>query len=117
MSQNDDRSDGFDLTFHSRVEFAATAGVTYYIAVDGANDGAGYISDGWLVLNYQFHPAPVLQFTRSGQNLTIQWNGPFALESAPALNSPGSWTSVPGASPVTLPVESAGNRFFRAIHP
>ncbi len=117
VAQNDDLTDGFDLTFHSRVEFAAIAGVTYYIAVDGENDGAGYISDGWLSMNYHLHPAAVLRFTRSGPNLTIQWDGPFALESTPVLNSPGTWTSVPGASPVTLPIDSVGNRFFRAVHP
>lgn len=117
VAQNDDPSDSFDLAFHSRVEFGATAGVTYYIAVDGASDGAGYISDGWLVMNYHLSPAPVLQFTRSGQNIVISWNGPYTLESTTALNHPGpaNWTPVPGASPVTLPVSPAGNRFFRAV--
>ena len=119
VAQDDDLSDGFDLAFHSRVEFAATAGVTYYIAVDGASDGAGYISDGWLVMNYQLSPAPVLQFTRSGQNIVISWNGPYTLESTTALNHPGpaNWTPLPGASPVRLPVSSIGNQFFRAVHP
>ena len=45
------------------------------LTVDGASDGAGYISDGWLVMNYHLSPAPVLQFTRSGQNIVISWNG------------------------------------------
>ncbi len=36
IAQNDDWFDGFNLNFHSRVEFVATAGVTYFIAVDGA---------------------------------------------------------------------------------
>ena len=119
VAQNDDLSEGFDIAFHSRVEFPATAGVTCYIAVDGANDGAGYISDGWLVMNYNLSPAPVLQFTRSGQNIVISWNGPYVLESTPQLNGSGSnnWTTVPGTSPVTLPISPAGNRYFRAVHP
>jgi hypothetical protein len=116
LAQNDDPSEGFDLAFHSRIKFAATAGVTYYIAVDGANDDAGYISDGWFIMNYNLSPAPVLQFTRSGQNIVISWNGPSTLESTTSLNHPGAanWIPVPGASPVTLPVSTTGNRFFRA---
>jgi hypothetical protein len=118
VAQNDDLPADFDITFHSRVEFPATAGATYHIAVDGADDGSGYVSDGWLVMHYHLAPLPVLQFVRSGNNLVIQWNGPYVLESTPALPSPGSgmndWTSVPGVSPVTVPIDPAGNRFFRA---
>ena len=89
------------------------------LTVNGASDGAGYISDGWLVMNYHLSPAPVLQFTRSGPNIVISWNGPYTLESTTALNHPGpaNWTPVPGASPVRLPVSSIGNQFFRAVHP
>ena len=119
VAQNDDWFDGFNLNFHSHVEFSTTADVTYYIAVDGANDGAGYISDGWLVMNYKLSPPPVLAFARSGQNIVVSWDGPYVLESSPALEKfePGNWTSVPGKSPVTLPINSARNFFFRAVHP
>ena len=119
IAQNDDWFDGFNLNFHSGVEFTATAGVTYFIAVDGANNGAGYISDGWLVMNYKLSPPPVLAFTRFGQSIVVSWDGPYVLESSPALDNPdpGSWAGVPGTSPVTLPVSAASNRYFRAVHP
>ena len=117
VAQNDDPSDSFDIALHSRVAFGTTAGVTYYIAVDGASDEDGYMSDGWLVMKHQLSLAPVLQFTRSGQNIVISWNGPYTLESTTALNHPGpaNWTPVPGSSPVTLPVRSTGHQFFRAV--
>jgi hypothetical protein len=119
IAQNDDWFDGFNLAFHSRVEFGATAGVTYYIAVDGANDGAGYISDGWMVMSYTLYPVPVLQISGSGQNIVIHWDGPFTLESTTVLDNSGAgnWTTVAGMPPVTLPASSVGNRYFRAVHP
>jgi hypothetical protein len=115
VAQNDNVFDGFNLASHSRVEFPATASTTYFIAVDGANDGHGFISDGWLMLRYDLIPAATLEFTRAGQNLLIHWSGPYSLESAPALDA--AWTPVPGAPPVSLPIRSVGNRFFRAVHP
>jgi len=114
VAENEDTFDGFTLAFHSHVQFAAAAGGTYYIAVDGANDGAGYISDGWMVMNYNLVPSSILQFTRSGQNLIINWDGPYTLESTPALGT--TWTPVPGTAPVSVPINSDGNRFFRAVH-
>ncbi len=118
IAQNDDWFDGFNLNFHSRVEFTATTGVTYFIAVDGANNGAGYISDGWLVMNYKLSPPPVLAFTRFGQSIVVSWDGPYVLESSPALENfvPANWTNVPGTSPVTLPVSASGNLYFRAVY-
>lgn len=115
VAQSNDSFDGFSLAFFSRVEFAATAGATYFIAVDGANDGSGYISDGWLVMNYDFLPVPALQITRSGQSLLIDWSGPYTLESTTDLGA--AWVPVPGTPPVSLPVTFEGNRFFRAVHP
>lgn len=115
LAQSNDYFDGFSLAFYSRVEFSATAGVVYYVAVDGVNDGSGYISDGWLVMSYNFFPVPVLQFTRSGQDLIINWDGPYTLESTP---DPGTtWTAITGTAPLSVPITSEGNRFFRAVHP
>jgi hypothetical protein len=115
VAQNDDAFDGFNLALHSRVEFPVAANATYYIAVDGASDGAGYFSDGWLVMRYDFFPVPVLQFTRAGGSLIIDWNGPYTLESTSALDA--AWTPVPGPPPVSVPITATGSRFFRAIHP
>jgi hypothetical protein len=116
VGENDNKDLGFDFAFYSEVAFAATAGVTYYIAVDGFNDGAGYISDGWLVLNYHLYPPPVLKITPAGTNIVIRWDGPYSLESTPLLKQPGpsDWTPVGGTSPLTLPIDSVGNHFFRA---
>jgi hypothetical protein len=118
VAESNDTFDGFSLSFDSRVEFAATAGVIYFVAVDGANDGSGYISDGWLVMNYNFHPAPRLLITRSNETVTIHWDGPYALESTPVLDNPASanWTTVPGTSPVVWPITSFSNHYFRAVY-
>ena len=86
VAQNNDAFDGFAPAFHSRVEFAAIAGATYFIAVDGASDSSGYISDGWLVMNYDLIPPPVLTCVHSGQELVIQWNGPYTIESSLVLD-------------------------------
>ena len=50
--------------------------------------------------------------------LVIHLDGPYILESTSVLDNPGPgiWTTVPGTSPVTLPVSSADNRYFRAVH-
>jgi hypothetical protein len=115
LAQSNDYFDGFGLGFHTRVEFSVTEGAVYYVAVDGANDGRGYISDGWLVMSYDFSPVPLLQFTCAGQNLIINWDGPYTIESTPDLDT--VWTPVPGTPPVSVPVTSEGNWFFRAVHP
>jgi hypothetical protein len=119
VAQNDNRFIGFDIAFYSAVDFPTTAGVTYYIAVDGFNDAGGFASDGWFVLNYHLYPPPVLQITPSGQNVVIRWDGPYSLESTPALSHPGpsAWTPVVGTSPLTLPIVPGGNAFFRAAGP
>jgi hypothetical protein len=118
VAQNDDPETGFDLAFHSRVAFPATAGETYYVAVDGLNDGAGYISDGWLVLRYNLYPTPVLRSTRAGRDIILQWSGPYVLETIPTLEQGpfGAWTPLPGLSPVTLPA-GPGNGFLRLRGP
>lgn len=119
VAQNNDWYDGFNLHFHSRVEFTATQGATYYIAVDGAADNTGYISDGWVAMRYDIAPPPSLAFTRSGQDVVIHWDGPYTLESAPTLDSlePPVWTPVPGLPPITIPISAFENRYFRAAHP
>ena len=84
------------------------------VALD--NEGASTTSAP-VVINVILSPPPVLQIIRSGPSIIIAWEGPHMLESTPVLNHPGSntWTPVAGASPVTLPVNSTGNRFFRAV--
>ena len=86
------------------------------VALD--NEGASTTSAP-VVINLILSPPPVLQLARSGQNIVISWNGPYVLESTPVLNRLGTstWTTVPGLSPVTLPISPAGNRYLRAVHP
>jgi hypothetical protein len=119
VAQNDDTFDGFNLAFHSRVNFAVASGESFYIAVDGANDGVGHISDGWMVMRYELHPPARLQIARTNDALVIRWEGPYALESTPALDAlaPTRWTPYPGPSPVVMPIGAPGNRFFRAVSP
>lgn len=105
----------------TRVPFGITALLTNgrhtltAVAVD--NEGAFTISVP-VIINCNLYPAPVLQIIRSSQSLVIYWDGPYALESAPVLGNPaaGVWTTIPGTSPVTLPVSSVGNRYFRAVY-
>ncbi len=86
------------------------------VAVD--REGASATSSP-VVVRYNPYPAPVLQIIRSNQSLIIHWDGPYILESTPVLNHPGTsiWTIVPGTPPVTLPIITASNRYFRAVHP
>jgi hypothetical protein len=110
VAQNDDLS----LTvWQSRVRFIAEAGINYRIAVDSlAYDGA-------IQLDYSLSPPPTLGITRTGRNVTINWSGPYRLQSTDALADPSSatvWTDIPVVAPVTLPI-NGGNQFFRAIFP
>jgi hypothetical protein len=65
-------------------------------------------------------PPPTLTIERSGASVLISWTGGgYCLQSTPLLANPSAatvWTTVPGASPVTLPIES-GVRFFRLVCP
>jgi hypothetical protein len=107
-------NDNFAGTFQSQVRFIAQQGVTYRIAVDGPSS-----IQGPLTLTYALDTPPTLQMLRQGNQVVIQWTGPFRLESASVLAQPIAatvWSPVVGASPATLPVES-GNLFFRAVYP
>jgi hypothetical protein len=72
-----------------------------------------------VVIRLYLLPPPVLRIERAGSDVVIRWDGPYTLEVSPALNSRGAsnWMSLPGLSPVRLPVTPAGRRFFRAVHP
>ena len=85
------------------------------VAVD--REGASTTSSP-VVIRYNPYPAPVLQIIRSNQSIIIHWDGPYVLESTSVLNHPGTsiWTTAPNPSPVTLPIGSAGNLYFRAVY-
>lgn len=110
---------GGDTSPPYSINVALTNGNHALTAVATDNEGATTTSAA-VIINYSQPPPPVLQIIRSNQSVIIQWAGPFVLESSPRLNGvePGNnWTSVFGASPVTLPVGAYENRYFRAVHP
>jgi hypothetical protein len=111
VAQNDDIA---FTTWQSRVRFIAQEGVNYRIAVDSL------VFDGPIQLDYSLSAPPILGITRTAGVVTINWAGPYRLQSTDALANPSSatvWTDVPRVSPVTLPINGAGNQFFRAIFP
>jgi hypothetical protein len=58
-------------------------------------------------------PQPWLNVAKAGTDVLLWWSTPdYHLQSNTALNSPGNWTDVAGASPVTLPI-GAQPRYFR----
>src|SRR5262249_30636954 len=71
-------NNNFNNTLQSSVTFAATAGVTYRIAVDGANAGSGAAS-GSIYLNWTFSPNSAY-LDVSGGNFSSSGTvgGPFA---------------------------------------
>jgi len=59
--------------------------------------------------------APRLEYTRSGNQLTLRWEGTgFVLQQNSSVSNSAGWTDVPngGTSPVTVTI-GAGNGFFR----
>ena len=58
---------------------------------------------------------PKISFTRSGNQLTLSWQGTgFVLQENSSLASPAGWSNVTGGSvsPVTVTISSSGNRFY-----
>ena len=53
----------------------------------------------------------VLSLSQSGGSVTLSWQMNGGLQARPSLTS-GSWTNVPGCSPVVLPA-SSGSLYFR----
>jgi hypothetical protein len=66
VASNDDASSTVDT---SSLDFAATAGTTYYIVVDGFND-AGRVATGNFKMNYVFKAGAALIGTRSSLTLS-----------------------------------------------
>lgn len=60
---------------------------------------------------------PVLSVQGSGSNVILSWTDPnFRLQTTPIVSSGPVWTSVPGASPLTLPI-GPDPLFFRLVIP
>ena len=108
---------GSDASAPFRINAQFTNGNHTLTAVAVDNEGASTTS-ALVVIRYIPYPAPVLQIIRSNQNLIIHWDGPYVLESTPAMETPdaGSWTAIPGNPPVTVPPSSSSNRYFRAVY-
>jgi hypothetical protein len=61
---------------------------------------------------------PTLAATASGNQLTLSWSGSgFFLQQTADILAPTGWADVQngGTSPVTVPIEATGSRFFRLI--
>jgi hypothetical protein len=56
---------------------------------------------------------PAITMTRSGGNLNVSWTPTGGtLESTPVLPAT-TWTTIPGSSPVTVPIGATGNLYIR----
>ncbi len=102
---------GSDASVPFRINAQFTNGNHTLTAVAVDNEGASTTSAP-VVIRYIPYPAPVLQIIRSNQSLIIHWDGPYVLESTPAMENPGasSWTAIPGNPPVMVPASSSSNR-------
>jgi len=63
---------------------------------------------------------PSITFTRAGNQLTLSWTqSGFVLEENSSLSNPTGWGNVAGgsSSPVTVPIPSSGNKFYRLRKP
>ena len=60
-------------------------------------------------------PQPVLNVAQAGSNVVLSWStDEYHLQANPALNNATNWTDLPGASPVTVPID-AQVRYFRLV--
>ena len=63
---------------------------------------------------------PSIQFSRSGNQLTLSWSGTgFVLQQNADLSNPAGWSNVAGGttSPVTVPISPSGNNYYRLRKP
>lgn len=129
ITSNDD--DEQSLGVYSRVSFAASAGTTYHIAVDGYGADAGNVvlslsqGRGALTWASMSQGAPAIQAKTSGNGMQLSWargSWPFTLETKPAVQG-STWvvSSLPHTLTqsnvvVNVPVELSAN-FFRLRRP
>jgi uncharacterized delta-60 repeat protein len=57
-------------------------------------------------------PAPVLQYVPSGTNLQFTWSGNYVVQTNSSLQ-PSGWATLPGTSPLSIPVLKNASVFFR----
>ncbi|MBI5775036.1 MAG: immunoglobulin domain-containing protein [Verrucomicrobia bacterium] len=81
-----------------------TSVFNYWVRV---TNGAGQTADS---LNVTIGPETLL-FTRQTGGIQFNWSGGYLLQMNTNLSLP-NWTDVPGASPLTVPFDSATNRLF-----
>jgi hypothetical protein len=71
VAANDDIYSGSFHSVASRVTFGTVAGMTYYIAVDGWNDGAGQVGSGAIQFTYQLSNSPEIDNFNSNTELSV----------------------------------------------